>query len=116
MTASVMAVTILSVWATHYTPEVSSVQKSAPEVLSDHESAPVPPEVAVLVAEPPKGSMDTTIESPEVAAFAAEPLELAASTAASSAAVMPAAVSPEVAAEAVEPHKTGTSVPDYVRR
>ncbi|KAI2651130.1 Serine-rich 25 kDa antigen protein [Labeo rohita] len=90
-------------------PEVSSVHKSAPEVSSDHESAPVPPEVAVLVAEPPKGATDTTIESPVVAAFATEPLEVAASTAASSAALMPATVSPEVAAETAEPYKMGRS-------
>ncbi|KAI2646642.1 Transposable element Tcb2 transposase [Labeo rohita] len=140
MTASVMALTILSVWAAHYTPEVSSVHKSAPEVSSvhksapevssvhkfapevssvhksapeassDRESGPVPPEVAVLVADPPKGAADTTIETPEVTAFAAEPLEMAAPTAASLMAVMPAAVSLEVAGEAAEPHKTGTSV------
>ncbi|KAL0161514.1 hypothetical protein M9458_045239, partial [Cirrhinus mrigala] len=47
--------------------------------------------------------------SPEVVAYAAEPMEVAASTASFSAAVMPATVSPEVAAEAAEPHKTGTS-------
>ncbi|KAL0180340.1 hypothetical protein M9458_025782, partial [Cirrhinus mrigala] len=39
-----------------------------------------------------------------MAAYAAEPLE------ASPEAVMPAAVSPEVTAEAAEPHETGTSV------
>ncbi|KAL0199602.1 hypothetical protein M9458_002789, partial [Cirrhinus mrigala] len=62
--------------------------------------------VMVLTADPPKGAVDTTIETPEVAAFAAEPLEVAAPTAASPVAEMPAAVSPEVAAEVAEPHET----------
>ncbi|KAL0162319.1 hypothetical protein M9458_041715, partial [Cirrhinus mrigala] len=95
-----MVVAILCVWAAHSAPEVSSLHESAPEVSSlnesapevspvhksaseassDRKSAPVPPEVVVLVAEPSKGAVDTTIESPEVAAFAAEPLEVAAST------------------------------------
>ncbi|KAL0177033.1 hypothetical protein M9458_025927, partial [Cirrhinus mrigala] len=34
MSASVMTITILSMWAAHYAPEVSSVHKSAPEVSS----------------------------------------------------------------------------------
>ncbi|KAL0173137.1 hypothetical protein M9458_033448, partial [Cirrhinus mrigala] len=52
----VMAVAILSVWATHCAPEASSDHKSAPEASSDHESAPevssdhefaqMPPEVS----------------------------------------------------------------------
>ncbi|KAI2645220.1 Streptococcal surface protein A [Labeo rohita] len=77
----VIAVAILSVWATHCTPESLSVHESAPESLfvresvpeashvhefapvppestpeisSDHKSAPVPPEVATPAAEPPK--------------------------------------------------------------
>ncbi|KAI2655612.1 Protein FAM71E2 [Labeo rohita] len=75
-----LSIAIWCVWAAHCAPEVSS----------DSESVPVPPEVAVLVAELPKGAADTTIESPEVVAYAA--------------------LSPEVAAEAAEPHKTGTSV------
>ncbi|KAL0169371.1 hypothetical protein M9458_033967, partial [Cirrhinus mrigala] len=93
-----MAVAILCMWAAHSAPEVSSV----------HESASVSPEVAAPAAEPPKGATCTTIESPEVAVYAAEPLEVAVSAAVSSVAVMPTAVSPEVAAEAVEPHKMGT--------
>ncbi|KAL0199634.1 hypothetical protein M9458_002821, partial [Cirrhinus mrigala] len=112
-----MAIAIWCVWAAHFAPEVLSVHKSAPEVSSvhksassDRESAPVPPEMMVLAADPPKGAVDTTIKSPEVAAYAAEPLEVAASTAASPVAVMLTAVSLEVAAEAVEPHETGMSV------
>ncbi|KAL0201349.1 hypothetical protein M9458_004536, partial [Cirrhinus mrigala] len=80
-------------------PEVPSDLKPAPEVSSDRESAPVPPGVMELTADPPKWAADTTIETPEVAAFAAEPLEVAAPTVAS-----------PVAAEATEPHKMGTSV------
>ncbi|KAL0168376.1 hypothetical protein M9458_036598, partial [Cirrhinus mrigala] len=89
---------------------VSSVHRSAPEVSSVRESAPVPPAVAMLAPDPPKGAADTTIESPEVAAYAAEPLEVAASSAASPVAVMPATVSLEAAAEAAEPQETATSV------
>ncbi|KAL0191993.1 hypothetical protein M9458_010289 [Cirrhinus mrigala] len=51
----------------------------------------------------------TTTKSPEVAAYAAEPLEAAASAAASSEAMMLATVSPEVAAETAEPHEMGKS-------
>ncbi|KAL0168324.1 hypothetical protein M9458_036546, partial [Cirrhinus mrigala] len=40
MSASVMAITIFSMWAAHYTLEVTSVHKSAPEVTFVHESAP----------------------------------------------------------------------------
>ncbi|KAL0192921.1 hypothetical protein M9458_011217, partial [Cirrhinus mrigala] len=93
-----------------FAPEIPSVHKSAPEVLTDHESAPAPPEMIVLAADSPKGVTDTTIETPEVAAFAAEPLEVAASTAAPPGAVMPATVSTEVAAGAAEPQVTGMSV------
>ncbi|KAL0185497.1 hypothetical protein M9458_021194 [Cirrhinus mrigala] len=82
-------------------PEVPSALKSAPEISTDRLSAPVPPEMLVLAAESPKGAADTTIETPEVAAFAAEPLEVAAPTVASPVAEMPAA--------AAEPRKTGTS-------
>ncbi|KAL0162338.1 hypothetical protein M9458_041734 [Cirrhinus mrigala] len=62
MSASVMAITILSMWAAHYAPKVSPVHKSAPEVSSDHESAPeaspvgeaapMPPEVSASAVEP----------------------------------------------------------------
>ncbi|KAL0159889.1 hypothetical protein M9458_043614, partial [Cirrhinus mrigala] len=52
----------------------------------------------------------TTTESREVAACTAEPPEAAASAAVSSEAMMPTAVSPEVAAYPAEPHKMGTSL------
>ncbi|KAL0153357.1 hypothetical protein M9458_051353 [Cirrhinus mrigala] len=68
---SVMAVTILSVWAAHCTPEASSLHESAPEASPDHKSMPVPPEVVALAAEPPEEAASTT-ELPEVAASAAE--------------------------------------------
>ncbi len=60
----VMAVAILSVWAAHCAPEVSTVHEPASEDSPVHEFTPVLPEVAASAAEPP-----------EVAAFAAEPPE-----------------------------------------
>ncbi|KAL0148828.1 hypothetical protein M9458_055837 [Cirrhinus mrigala] len=70
----VLAVAILSVWATHCAPEASSDHESAPEASPDHESAPeassvhrsvpeafpahefvpIPPEVSACTVEPPK--------------------------------------------------------------
>ncbi len=65
----VMAVAILSVWAAHCAPEVSTVHEPASEDSPVHEFTPVPPEVAASAAEPP-----------EVAAFAAEPPEVVSHT------------------------------------
>ncbi|KAL0199357.1 hypothetical protein M9458_007897 [Cirrhinus mrigala] len=88
----VMAVAILSVWATHCAPEASSVQEFAPmppevsasavdppkeaasthelTATSDHESAPVPPEVVAPAAEPPMGaaSKSSQVNKPEATA------------------------------------------------
>ncbi|KAL0173901.1 hypothetical protein M9458_029869, partial [Cirrhinus mrigala] len=47
----VMAVAILSVWATHCTPESLSVHESAPVASSDHKSAPEPSSVHESVPE-----------------------------------------------------------------
>ncbi|KAI2665136.1 Stonustoxin subunit alpha [Labeo rohita] len=56
-----MAIAILSMWATHHTPEASSDHESAPEASSDHESAPEAssvhesvPEVLAYTVDPPK--------------------------------------------------------------
>ncbi|KAL0155597.1 hypothetical protein M9458_049860, partial [Cirrhinus mrigala] len=87
----VMAITILSVWAAHCTPEASSVHESAPESLFLHKFvpeaspvhkffpdvspahgfAPVSPEVAAPAAEPPEDAASIA-EPQEVPALAAE--------------------------------------------
>ncbi|KAL0154332.1 hypothetical protein M9458_050362, partial [Cirrhinus mrigala] len=50
----VMAITILSVWATHCAPEASSDHKSVLKASPVHEFVPVPPEVSMYALEPPK--------------------------------------------------------------
>ncbi|KAL0189694.1 hypothetical protein M9458_016793, partial [Cirrhinus mrigala] len=97
----VMAVAILSVWATHCCPEASSDHESAPEPSSDHgsvpeaflanEFAPIPPEVSACTVELPKevASMNELTATsdhefapvpPEVSAKAVEPPTEAASS------------------------------------
>ncbi|KAL0150560.1 hypothetical protein M9458_054153 [Cirrhinus mrigala] len=73
----VMAIAILSVWATHCAPEASSGHESAPEASSVHgsvpetflanESAPIPPEVSACTVEPPKevASMNELTDTPD---------------------------------------------------
>ncbi|KAL0159188.1 hypothetical protein M9458_042913, partial [Cirrhinus mrigala] len=108
----------------HHYPSLVSSLRDAPLMAACSTGIPKPTHLTAPVPElfPPSAALHlvgitlwcvwatyTTTESPEVAAYAAESLEVAASTVASSAAMMPATVSPEVAAEAAEPHKTGTS-------
>ncbi|KAL0153936.1 hypothetical protein M9458_050759, partial [Cirrhinus mrigala] len=50
----VMAIAILSMWATHCAPEALSDHKSVLEASPVHEFAPVPPEVSAYAVEPPK--------------------------------------------------------------
>ncbi|KAL0180449.1 hypothetical protein M9458_022855, partial [Cirrhinus mrigala] len=50
----VMAIAILSVWATLCTPEALSDRESAPEASPVHEFVPMPPEVSAYTVEPPK--------------------------------------------------------------
>ncbi|KAL0153365.1 hypothetical protein M9458_051329 [Cirrhinus mrigala] len=62
MSTSVMAITILSMWAAHYAPEVPPGHKPALEVPSDsaprafpvREAVPMPPEVSAAAVEPHK--------------------------------------------------------------
>ncbi|KAL0158886.1 hypothetical protein M9458_046962, partial [Cirrhinus mrigala] len=106
----VMAIAILSVWATHCTPEASSDNESGPEASSVHESvpeaspvdkfAPMPLEVLAYAVEPPKE--------------AASIHELTATSDHESAPEIPsdhesAPVPPEVAAPAAEPPKGAES-------
>ncbi len=104
----VMAVTILCVWATHWsvpapvcepTPEPTPANESAPVLESASEPAPAP-EVEAPAAEPPRLS-EPALAPPEVAAPAAEPPKSS----------EPALAPPKVAAPAAESPKSAASAP-----
>ncbi|KAL0177491.1 hypothetical protein M9458_026385, partial [Cirrhinus mrigala] len=103
----VMAIAILSVWATHCTLEALSVHESVPEASPFHKFAPVPPEVVSPAAEPPEEAASTA-EPTEVAASAAEPPkgvvpvhELTASSVMAKEAIHELTASPVMAMEAI---------------
>ncbi|KAL0203330.1 hypothetical protein M9458_001348, partial [Cirrhinus mrigala] len=108
----------------HHNPSLISCLRDAPLVSAHSAGIPKPTHLTPPVLEliPLSAALSimgialwcvwaayTATESPEVAACAAEPLEVVASAVASPEAMTPAAVSPELASEAAEPHETGTS-------
>ncbi|KAL0197756.1 hypothetical protein M9458_006296, partial [Cirrhinus mrigala] len=118
----VMAIAILSVWATHCAPEASSDHKSMPEASPVQECAPMPPEVSAYAVDPPKEAAsihELTATSdyefapipPEVSACTVEPPKEVASinelTATSDYEFAP--MPPEVVAPAAEPPKVAAS-------
>ncbi|KAL0203327.1 hypothetical protein M9458_001345, partial [Cirrhinus mrigala] len=108
----------------HHNPSLISCLRDAPLVSARSAGIPKPTHLTPPVLEliPLSAALSimgialwcvwaayTATESPEVAACAAEPLEVVASAVASPEAMTPAAVSPELASEAAEPHEMGTS-------
>ncbi|KAL0150688.1 hypothetical protein M9458_053992 [Cirrhinus mrigala] len=123
----------LPVWATHCTPESSSVHESAPEASSDtsllqrplassdhksvleaspaHKFAPVPPEVSAYAVEPPKeGASIHELTASYVHEFAPEISSVHESVPEASSVYEFAPMPPEVSAYTVEPPKEAASI------